>query len=126
MASQVRLCPWNLARQGAYLCGDPKIRKAIEKNLRAAKLKGAVADLSNPGSAVGLAGIRLGTLLAIHVPVLGAAGATLIAGTVVLLYTIGIKAYCDGDEPSGEEPKSQGAAQSSKRVQVSRKKGKAE
>jgi hypothetical protein len=77
-----------------YLCADPKFRKQIEKSIKQGKASGFNVKVFTPEQLVQAGGVALGSLLIAHVPVLGYAGAPVIAGFVLLLYTIGIDAFC--------------------------------
>jgi hypothetical protein len=85
-----------LARSTAkYICGDPTIKKEIAKNVSEMKSKGMNVVVTPPDVAVVTAGLSLGGYLIQHVPILGMAGAPVIAGFVLLLYRIGVDAFCD-------------------------------
>lgn len=81
-----------------YLCGDPQIRREIEKAVDDARKSGLDVTVKSPEIAVGSAGLTLGMLLIQHVPILGFVGAPVIAGLVVILYRIGIDAFCTWTE----------------------------
>jgi hypothetical protein len=48
-----------------------------------------------PERIVGAGGLSLGVYLVQHVPVLGYAGAPVVAGTIVVLYVLGVEAFCE-------------------------------
>jgi endonuclease G, mitochondrial len=77
-----------------YICDDPKLRKQIDKNLAAAKAAGFSAKHLRPETFVTSGGLALGTLLVAHIPFLGVVGAPVIAGIVLVLYSIGTNAFC--------------------------------
>lgn len=78
----------------AYICGNADIRKKVEENIDKAKKAGLNVTLSAPEVVVGSGGVALGSYLVTAVPVLGFVGVPVIAGIVLLLYTIGIDAFC--------------------------------
>jgi hypothetical protein len=77
-----------------YICGDPEIRKAIDKSLRQGKAAGFDLKVLTPQQIVQGGGLALGSYLVTHIPLLGLVGAPVIAGLVLLLYTIGVDAFC--------------------------------
>lgn len=85
-----------LARSTAkYICGDAKIRKDIKKAVDEAKRSGLNISVTSPEVVVGAAGLSLGILLIQSVPILGVVGAPVIAGFVLIIYRIGVDAFCD-------------------------------
>lgn len=79
---------------GKYLCGDKKIRKKVDDAVKAgAKLGNRIPALT-PETIVGAGGLSLGAYLVQHVPVLGIAGAPVVAAVVLILYTLGVDAFC--------------------------------
>jgi len=79
-----------------YICGDVKIRREIGKAVDEAKKSGININATSPGSLiVGSAGFGLGIMLIQSAPILGIVGAPVIAGLVLILYHIGIDAFCD-------------------------------
>jgi hypothetical protein len=77
-----------------YICGDPEIRKAIDKSIREGKAAGFDVKLLTPQQLVQGGGLALGSYLVVHIPLLGFVGTPVIAGLVLLLYTIGVDAFC--------------------------------
>ena len=77
-----------------YICGDAEIRKAIDKNIKQGKAAGFDVKLLTPPQLVQGGGLALGSYLITHIPLLGLVGAPVIAGLVLLLYTIGVDAFC--------------------------------
>jgi hypothetical protein len=77
-----------------YICGDPEIRKAIDNSLRQGKAAGFDVRLLTPQQLVQGGGLALGSYLVTHIQILGLVGAPVIAGLVLLLYTIGVDAFC--------------------------------
>ena len=77
-----------------YICGDPKIRKEIEKHVTAGKKAGFSTKHLTPEVLVQAGGLSLAAYLIVHVPVLGFVGAPVIAGFVLVIYSIGIDAFC--------------------------------
>jgi hypothetical protein len=81
---------------GKYICGDKEIRKRVEDAFKAygkAKLGGAI-KAPTPEAIIGLGGLTFGAYLVEAFPIFGVAGAPVIAGTVLILYTLGIEAFC--------------------------------
>lgn len=87
----------------AYICGDPEIRKKVEKNIKAARKGGKTISLTTPEVIVGSGGVALASYLVTVVPVLGFVGVPVIAGIVVHLYTLGIDAFCKWSDDSSVE-----------------------
>src|SRR6266851_420926 len=77
-----------------YICRDPKLRREIDREVRAAKKAGL--DLKNitPEVVVASGGLTIGTWLVQSIPLLGIMGAPVIAGIVFILYSVGIDAFC--------------------------------
>jgi hypothetical protein len=84
-----------LARSAArYICADTELQKKINKSVTEAKAAGFGAKPLRPESLVQAGGLALGVLLIEHVPVFRFAGAPVISGFVLVLYSIGADAYC--------------------------------
>lgn len=77
-----------------YLCQDKKLRDEVEKNVAAAKRAGFDVRNITPETVVGAGGLALGTMLVQSIPVLGIVGAPVIAGFVLLIYSVGLDALC--------------------------------
>jgi hypothetical protein len=77
-----------------YICGDPKLRKAIDEKVRDGRASGFNVKIFTPEQLVQGGGVALASLLITHVPVLGLVGAPVIAGLVLLFYSIGADAFC--------------------------------
>src|SRR3569833_2983078 len=77
-----------------YICGDIEIRKKVEDTVQTAKGSGFRVDTFTPEKLVESGGVALASLLIARVPALGFVGAPIIAGFVVLLYSIGTDAFC--------------------------------
>jgi hypothetical protein len=77
-----------------YICADPKFRKKIETSIKKGAASGFNVKVFTPEQLVQAGGVALASLLITHVPVLGLVGAPVIAGLVLLLYSIGIDAFC--------------------------------
>jgi hypothetical protein len=85
-----------LARSTAkYICGDAKIRKEIKKAFAEAKKSGINLSVTSPEILVGSAGLTAGMVLIQFVPILGVVGAPVIAGFVLIIYRIGVDAFCE-------------------------------
>jgi hypothetical protein len=78
-----------------YICGDAKIRAEVTKAVAEAKKGGVNINATSPEFLVGGAGLSLGIFLIQSVPVLGLVGAPVIAGLVLIVYRIGVDAFCD-------------------------------
>jgi hypothetical protein len=84
-----------LARSAArYICGDAELRKKINKSVAEAKTAGFNAKHLRPEVLVQAGGLALGSHLVTHIPVFAFVGAPVIAGFVLVLYSIGTDAYC--------------------------------
>jgi hypothetical protein len=82
-----------LAQSAAkYICGNPALRAQIEKSIADAKAQGFITKRLAPDVLVQAGG--LATILIAHIPILAVAGAPVIAGFVVVLYSIGSDAFC--------------------------------
>ena len=78
-----------------YVCGDAIVRKQVADNVEAAKKSGINLRVQDPEVIVSAGGLALGSYLVSVVPILGFVGAPVIAGLVLLLYTIGVDAFCN-------------------------------
>ncbi len=77
-----------------YICGDPEIRKKVESVIGQAKGDKNIPTIT-PEFAVGSGGLALGAYLVQTIPILGMVGAPVIAAVVVILYTLGVNAFCE-------------------------------
>jgi len=77
-----------------YICGDDQIKKQIKKSVEEGKAAGFDVKMFSPAQLVQAGGLTLGSYLVVHIPILGFAGAPVIAGLVLLLYTVGVDAFC--------------------------------
>lgn len=77
-----------------YICGDPEIRKKVDDAIKNAKGGKNIASIT-PELLVGSGGLALGAHLVQTIPILGMVGAPVIAAVVVILYTLGVNAFCD-------------------------------
>lgn len=79
-----------------YICGDKTIRKKVEEAVGAlGKAGGAKMPPITPEAIVGAGGLILGVYLVQKIPILGMVGAPVVAAAVVILYTLGVDAFCD-------------------------------
>jgi hypothetical protein len=81
---------------GKYICGDKETRKKVEAAFKAyteSKLGVAIKAVT-PEGIVGLGGLTLGAYLVEAFPIFGLAGAPVIAGTILIIYTLGVDAFC--------------------------------
>src|SRR5262249_48638374 len=77
-----------------YICGNKEIRKKVEDSFRAYSRMGGTLKTPTPEGIVGAGGLTLGVYLVQHIPMLGMAGAPVIAGIVLMLYVLGVDAFC--------------------------------
>lgn len=84
-----------LARSAArYICDDAGLRRKINKSVAEAKAAGFNAEHLRPEVLVQAGGFALGSLLVDHIPVFRYVGPPVIAGFVLVLYSIGANAFC--------------------------------
>jgi hypothetical protein len=77
-----------------YICRDPAIRKKVEEAINESTRLHAHIPKITPESIVGTGGLALSVYLVQTIPMLGFVGAPVIAATVVILYTLGVNAFC--------------------------------
>jgi hypothetical protein len=77
-----------------YLCRDPKLREEISTQIEAAKGTGLNIRNVSPETIVAAGGAAVGTALIQSIPVLGLVGTPVFAGLVVIIYSIGMDAFC--------------------------------
>jgi hypothetical protein len=77
-----------------YICGDPAVRDEVERAVNEARNAGVNVSLTSPNVIMGSAGMSVGVLLVQSVPFLGFVGAPVIAGLILILYRIGVDAFC--------------------------------
>jgi len=85
-----------------YICGDPEIRKVIKESVKQGEAAGFNAKLLSPEQLVQAGGLTLGSYLVGHVTILGLVGAPVIAGVVLLFYTLGVDAFCSWVKDTGD------------------------
>jgi hypothetical protein len=78
-----------------WICRDKNVRKLVDDARRDAKKAGQVVTNITPESIVGGAGLSLGAYLVATYPFLGMLGAPAIAALVLVLYTLGVDAFCE-------------------------------
>jgi len=71
-----------------------KLRKQIESQLQAEKRRGVGLQNVTPEMIVGSGGMAVGALIVQSVPILGMMGAPAIAGIILIIYNIGLDAFC--------------------------------
>ncbi len=76
------------------VCGDKRIRGEIEKTVEEVRRHVGPAPKVTPELIVGAGGMALGVHLVQSVPILGLVGAPVIAGLVLLIYTLNVDALC--------------------------------
>lgn len=81
-----------------YICGDKAIRKKVDDAFKAYAKMGGSLKAPTPEGVVGAGGLTLGVYLVQAVPALGMAGAPVIAGVVLILYVLGVNAFCQWSE----------------------------
>ena len=84
-----------------YICGNEAIRKAVEDAVEASGKIGTKIPVVTPEAIVGTGGLALGLYLVQNIPILGMVGAPGIDAVVIILYAIGVRAFC---EWSGQPP----------------------
>lgn len=77
-----------------YICGDKKVRKKVDDAIKAASRIGTKLPKLTPEVIVGAGGLTLGAYLVQAIPILGMVGAPVIAAIVIILYTLGLDAFC--------------------------------
>lgn len=77
-----------------YICGDKAIRKELDDAIKKASKSGTKLPQLSPEYVVGAGGLSLGVFLVQNVPVLGLVGAPVIAAVVLILYQLGVGAFC--------------------------------
>ena len=77
-----------------YICGDSTLRKQIEEERTKIVSKGFGTKILDPETIVAAGGASLGTYLVTVYPALSVFGAPAIAGIVIVLYRIGLDAFC--------------------------------
>jgi hypothetical protein len=77
-----------------YLCKDKKLRGEIDRQVKDAKSAGFNLKNVTPEMVVASGGLAIGTSLVQAIPVLGIMGAPVIAGIVLIIYSVGIDAFC--------------------------------
>jgi hypothetical protein len=79
-----------------YICNDKETRKLVERAIKAGTMTGhKLPKAMTPETIVAGGGFALGVLLVERIPLLGIVGAPVIAGVVLILYTLGVKAFCE-------------------------------
>ena len=77
-----------------YVCGDKELRKKIQDNIEAAKQSGLDVRRLTPEAVVASGAAALGAVLVQHVPAMGYLGVPGIAGVVLVMYSVGVDAFC--------------------------------
>jgi hypothetical protein len=81
---------WHLLRSiRKYVCSDPKFASALQDKVDEAKKSGTPVSLPSASVAA-----TLSAALASSIPWLGLASAPVIAGVVLLIWQIGLDAFC--------------------------------
>ncbi|MEP6570904.1 MAG: hypothetical protein ABJC10_14125 [Acidobacteriota bacterium] len=76
------------------ICSNPKLLGQIKSKVAAGTSSGQNIQFVTPDFFVGAGGVALGAFLVNQVPAFGYLGAPAIAGLVVLLYSVGVDAFC--------------------------------
>lgn len=77
-----------------YICGDKAIGKKVEDALKEFAREGEWRALT-PDVIMRNGGLTLGVYLVSAIPLMGMVDAPVIAGLVIILYKLGIKAFCE-------------------------------
>jgi hypothetical protein len=77
-----------------YICGDKQTRKLVDKAIKAATKSGSKVPPLTPEAIVASGGCALGVILIERIPMLGMVGAPVIGATVLILYSLGVEAFC--------------------------------
>ncbi|HSZ58126.1 MAG TPA: hypothetical protein VK797_20855 [Tepidisphaeraceae bacterium] len=77
-----------------YICGDKQTRKLVDNALKAGTKAGHKLPPVTPEAIVAAGGVALGALLVERIPIMGMVGVPVIAAVVVILYTLGVSAFC--------------------------------
>lgn len=86
---------WYLAMScRRYLCKDTQLRSQIEREFESAMRTGIDLKNATPEWIVASGGFAIGTILVQNIPSLSSMGAPVIAGLVLILYNVGIDAFC--------------------------------
>lgn len=88
-----------------YLCGNPKIREEIEKIIKEGKAAGLNVSNATPEIIVLSGGTAVASYLITHVAFFGFLGAPVIAGLVLVIYKVGLDAFCHWSNPIAAEEK---------------------
>jgi hypothetical protein len=88
-----------------YLCGDPKSRSEIENIIKKAKAQGLNVSNATPEFIVLSAGSAIAAYLIPNFAFFGFLGAPAIAGLVLIIYKIGLNAFCQWGHPLAAEDK---------------------
>jgi hypothetical protein len=75
-----------------YICGSKEIKDKIEQGVSSAKKSGL--DIADPKVIIGGASVSLATYLVQVIPVLSMVGAPLLAAILLIIYSIGLDAFC--------------------------------
>jgi hypothetical protein len=86
---------WYLASSSrGYLCGNTKLRNKINGEIQNAKRSGINLKNINPNLIVASCGLAIGNALVQNVPVLSVVGVPTMAALVLVIYSVGIDAFC--------------------------------
>jgi hypothetical protein len=77
-----------------YICGDKETRNRVDRAIKAGTKTGHKLPQITPETIVASGGVALGALLAERIPIMGMVGVPVIAAVVVILYTLGVDAFC--------------------------------
>jgi hypothetical protein len=77
-----------------YICGDKETRKLVNNAIKAGTKAGHKLPQITPEAIVASGGVALGALLVQRIPIMGMVGVPVIAAVVVILYTLGVDAFC--------------------------------
>jgi len=83
-----------------YLCSEPKLREEISNQIEDARRAGIDIRNVTPETIVAVGGAAVGTVLIQSIPILGLVGTPVIAGLLVIIYKIGMHAFCQWAQSS--------------------------
>jgi hypothetical protein len=89
---------------GKYICGDAKLRAAIEESSRA----GSVGVLPNPQALLGGGAVTAANMLADAVPWLGTSGALVAGAMLIVIGSVGLDGFCGWLRTEVEKPQDAG------------------
>jgi len=77
-----------------YLCGNSQLRAEIERQLESAERAGIEVKALGPHTLVSAGAVSIATLLVQSIPILGIVSTPVVAGLIVIVFNIGLDAFC--------------------------------